>query len=72
MCGAPAPGKEASMAEWISANWATIAALVFVAALIGIAVFSMIRNKRKGRTSCGCGCSACPMAGECGGKKKKA
>lgn len=36
--------------------------LAFVVAMI---VINMIRNKKKGKSSCGCGCSDCPMSGKC-------
>lgn len=43
--------------------------LILVAALAGLAIFSLIRDKKRGKTSCGCGCSNCAMNGECHKKK---
>jgi hypothetical protein len=28
-------------------------------------IVSMVRNKRKGKSSCGCGCAGCSMNGSC-------
>ena len=53
------------MVEWLKTNLATI----IICALLVIVVISIIRNlinnKKNGRTSCGCGCSNCPMSGNC-------
>ncbi len=37
--------------------------------IVGLVIWSMVRNKKAGKTSCGCGCSTCPMAGKCHQKK---
>ena len=53
------------MHAWLMENMATIiisAVLVFVVAAI---LVSMIRSKRKGKSSCGCGCAGCAMNGAC-------
>ena len=53
------------MLTWLMDNMATIiisAVLVFVAAMIFV---SMIRGKRKGKSSGGCGCAGCAMNGAC-------
>ena len=53
------------MLTWLMENMATIiisAVLVFVTAAI---IVSMIRGKRKGKSSCGCGCAGCAMNGAC-------
>lgn len=39
--------------------------LIFVILIVGLAVFYLIRNKKQGKTSCGCGCSNCALNGEC-------
>ncbi len=44
------------------ANILIIAALSAVAALI---ITHMVRNRKKGKTSCGCGCQNCPMSDTC-------
>ena len=57
------------MLAWLSENIGTIvicALLVLIAAAI---LISLIKNKKKGRTSCGCGCSNCPMSSSCHRKK---
>ena len=57
--------------DWLKANLATViilAILVFVVALI---VINLIKNKKQGKTSCGCGCTSCPMSGSCHKQKNK-
>lgn len=60
------------MAAWFSANMANIIIIVLLVLVIGSAVRRMIRNKKAGRTSCGCGCASCNggCAGGCAGGGK--
>lgn len=53
------------MLAWLKANIATI---IICAALIGIVaaiIAGMVRNGKKGKSSCGCGCKDCPFGGSC-------
>ncbi len=53
------------MLTWFVENMATIiisAVLIIVAAAV---IASMVRDKRKGKSSCGCGCQGCAMRGAC-------
>lgn len=43
--------------------------IIGIAALVVGVVIYLIVNKKKGKTSCGCGCSGCPNAGACGMSK---
>ncbi len=59
------------MLIWLMENMATIiisAVLVFVVAAI---IVNMIRGKRKGKSSCGCGCAGCAMNGACHPQSRK-
>ena len=51
--------------SWIAENLATIIICVVLAAVVSLIVAKMIRDKKKGKTSCGCGCSGCAMSGSC-------
>ena len=53
------------MFDWIAANWGSIVAIVFVAAVVGVSVAVLVRGKKQGRSTCGCGCGNCPMSGSC-------
>ena len=53
------------MFEWIAENWATLVVGAAVAAIVALAVIHLIRNKKAGKSSCGCGCANCPMSGSC-------
>lgn len=57
--------------DWLIANLSTIIICAVLLSVVAAIVVSLIRNKKKGKTSCGCGCSSCPMAEECQSKKKK-
>ena len=62
-------GKEKDMFEWIAKNAATLITALVLLLILGGAVFAIIRSKKKGRTTCGCGCANCPMSGSCHSKK---
>ncbi len=58
------------MFAWIAENIGTIlitAALVLIVALIAR---KLIKDKKKGKSSCGCNCAHCAMAGSCHPQKK--
>lgn len=53
------------MLTWIMENMATIiisAVLILMAAAV---IAGMVRGKRKGKSSCSCGCAGCAMNGAC-------
>lgn len=58
------------MLAWISQNTANIIiGAVLLAVILGI-IASMIRKKKQGKTSCGCGCKDCGLSEICHEKKK--
>jgi len=50
------------MISWIEQNLANIIISVVFAAAVAAAVITVVRNKKNGKTGCGCDCSAsnCP------------
>ena len=63
------------MLAWLAANFVNFVLILAVAALLGLIVRGMVRDRKAGKTSCGscssCGgaCAGCPMAGACHGGK---
>ncbi len=57
------------MLAWISENIATILLCVVLIAVVGSIIVGMICNRKKGKSSCGCGCAGCPMSNSCHPKK---
>lgn len=53
------------MFSWIAANIGTVIVCALLLAVVALVVRSMIRNKKQGKSSCGCGCSTCAMGGAC-------
>ena len=53
------------MLAFLKANIATIIVVLLVAAAVGFAIYIMIKNKKAGKSSCGCNCAGCPNAGSC-------
>lgn len=60
-------GKE--MLTWISENIATIIICMVLIAVVTAVIASMVRSKKKGKSSCGCGCANCAMKDSCHSKK---
>ena len=57
------------MLAWLTENMATIIICAVLIAVVSAIIISMIKNKKKGRSSCGCGCADCPMSGACNSEK---
>ncbi len=55
------------MLHWISANLGTIVIAGVLLAVIVLISIQLIRDKKKGKSSCGCNCAHCAMAGKCHG-----
>ena len=57
------------MLTWLPENLAAI--IICAALLAGVTaiIVSMVRSRKKGKSSCGCGCTGCPMDGACHSKK---
>ena len=58
------------MVEWLAANWVNIIILAVVGGLIALAVIVMIKDKKAGKSSCGCNCANWAMAGKCHSQTK--
>ena len=57
------------MLSWICENMATIIVCAALTAVVIWIIAGMVRKKKEGKSSCGCGCSGCPMSGDCHRKK---
>ena len=53
------------MFEWLYSNMANILIIAAVLGIVTLVIVSMVRDKRAGKSSCGCNCSHCAMAGKC-------
>lgn len=53
------------MLSWFSENIATIIICDVLFAVVAGIIVSMVKNKKKGKSSCVCGCADCPMSGSC-------
>lgn len=57
------------MLSWLASNIATVIVFLVLVAIVGLVVFKMIRDKKKGKTTCSCGCGGCPMKDSCHSNK---
>ena len=51
--------------------WPTVVVVVIIIGVVALAVFSIVRDKKKGKCSCGNSCSSCGMSGACHQKNEK-
>lgn len=58
------------MWTWLLENLATILISAILLAVIAAIIVHLVHNRRAGKTSCGCGCSSCPMEGKCHPKSR--
>ena len=50
---------------WIRENLATVVICAILVLIVAAILGRMVKNKRKGRSSCGCGCADCAMQKRC-------
>lgn len=53
------------MLSWLRDNLGTILLTLLLAALLAAIIGYLIRQRKQGKTSCGCGCANCAMSGIC-------
>jgi hypothetical protein len=58
------------MWQWIISNIWTIVVLAVIAAVVTLVIVKMVKDKKRGKTSCNCGCSGCPYQKSCDKDKK--
>ena len=52
-------------------NIGTIIICAVLVLIVAAIIFKLVRDKRKGKSSCGCNCAHCAMSGTCHGNIKK-
>lgn len=55
------------MFTWLSANLVNLVIVAALALIVGFAIRSMIRDRKAGKSSCGCSCASCGACGSCAG-----
>lgn len=56
------------MPEWLAYYWPTILVCLALGGIVFAIIFSMARNRKKGKTSCGSDCAHCALHGSCHSK----
>ena len=56
------------MSDFLSANLGTIIVLLILIVAVFFIVRGMLKDRKKGKSSCGCDCGHCAMSGTCHGK----
>lgn len=58
------------MLDWLASNLINIMVIALVVLAVILAVRILIKDKKAGKSSCGCNCANCAMAGKCHSQKK--
>lgn len=53
------------MLQWISSNIGNIILCVLLLTAVVLIIRSLVRQKKQGKSSCGCNCAHCAMSGSC-------
>ena len=53
------------MLAWLSANLINIALVAVLVLIVGLLLRGMIRDKKAGKSSCGCSCASCGACSGC-------
>lgn len=53
------------MLSWIRENLGTILICAILLAIVTSIIIYLIRQKKRGKSSCGCNCAHCAMHGQC-------
>ena len=53
------------MFEWIANNLGTILAVLALIIIIAAIIIKMVKDKKQGKSGCGCGFESCAMHGQC-------
>ena len=53
------------MLAWLQMNLGTILVVLVLLAIVALVIRTLFKNKRKGQTSCGCGCEHCALRDKC-------
>ena len=53
------------MLAWITENIGTILISAVLLLVVVLIIRKLVKDKKKGKSSCGCNCAHCAMAGSC-------
>lgn len=53
------------MITWLSQNIPTVIICTALLLIVVWIIFGMVKDKKKGKSSCGGSCGSCPMSGKC-------
>lgn len=57
------------MLTWLTLNWGTVLVSGILIEVVSLIVIKMRKDKRQGKSSCGCNCANCAMHGSCHSKE---
>ena len=53
------------MLAWLADNLGTVIVSMMLICVVAVVITGMVRGKKQGKSSCGCGCEHCAMHGKC-------
>lgn len=59
------------MLTWLIDNLATVIITLVLIGIVAMIIANLVKNRKKGKSSCGCGCANCAMSGVCHSSAEK-
>ncbi|MCR5846952.1 MAG: FeoB-associated Cys-rich membrane protein [Lachnospiraceae bacterium] len=59
------------MISWLLSNIWTIVISVVLLVIVSLIIVKLVKDRKNGRSSCGCGCEGCSMNGSCNKKTSR-
>ncbi len=56
--------------SWLADNLGTIIVALVLAGVMAAVIVGLVKNRKKGKTSCGCNCAHCAMSETCHSHRK--
>ncbi|MCM1185717.1 MAG: FeoB-associated Cys-rich membrane protein [Lachnoclostridium sp.] len=53
------------MLSWLTLNAGNIIVSALLIAIVSLIIAKLVKDKKKGKSSCGCGCANCALNGQC-------
>lgn len=53
------------MLVWLSENWGTLLISAVLVVIVALVIWSLVRGKRQGKSSCGGNCAGCAGCAAC-------
>ena len=57
--------------DFILENWGTLLVTAILLFVFSVIIITLVKDKKSGKSSCGCSCKSCGLNGKCHTKENK-